>query len=663
MTETQPIPANRRALWIFLLLFLAIAFWLGLKTWRLVQIGQSLRTHQLEAEELAAGGLPGMNPEQVEQLVLGIRQDILDLRTEAEPFLFLTPYLGWVPQWGPTLEAAPHLLEMADAGTASAAFAVRGLKPALYVVQNDASMAALPEIVAIVDAAEPDLVQAQIALQRVALARQQIEQPLLFPEQLGSLLEVLDNRLPQMTDMLTVVQILPEIMAIDGEKTYLILAQNYDELRPTGGFLTGVGTIQVAGGRLVGIDFADANFVGSWWTKPYGDAPQPLYELMGLDLFLFRDTNFWPDYPTSAEQALSLYSYSLETAVPDGAIAIDQEFLALLLSITGPVDVPELGVRINQRNIYASLREAWQIEEGETIADWVPERKSFLGPVAAAVQSKLEADFGRIDPLFLMDTIELAIETKHLQVYMRDPEVAVVLDGLDWDGRVENPAGQDVLMVVDSNVSYNKVNSLIDTAINYHVTLDGDGTGVANLQLHYTHSGEVTDAPCRQGTDDAYRDGAAYDVLMDSCYWNYLRIYAPAGIALQSATRHTAPPEAFYNLSGWDREAELIDEVVGLSTIANFFLLARGGEMDTAYTYSVPDVVVDDNGVQSYQLTVRKQAGARAWPLEVVVSVPAGATIISTHASSSPESLVINGSTVSFNALLETDITLIITYQ
>lgn len=659
VNETQPFTAKRIAKWVILGLLTIFLLWLGFKTYRLVQIGRSLLSHQQEAEALAGGGLPNIDPDRAEALVLGVRQDILDLKSEAEPFLFLTPYLGWIPQLGPTIEAAPHLLEMADAGTASAAFAVRGLKPALYVVQNDASMAALPELMAIIEEAEPDLIQAQLALQRVAIAREQIEEPLMFPTQAVDLFDVLDRRLPQAIEMLTVMQIMPEIMAVDGERTYLILAQNHDELRPTGGFLTGVGTIVVRDGALIAIDFGDANFIGEWWNKPFGDAPQPLYELMGLELFLFRDANFWPDYPTSAEQALNLYSYSVEVPPPDGAIAIDQEFLALLLGLTGPVEVPELGVRINQRNIYDQLREAWQIDEGESIQDWVPERKSFLGPVAAAVQAKLVADFGRIDPLFLMDTIESAIDSKHLQIYVRDPAVASVMDELNWDGRVENPAGQDVLMVVDTNVSYNKVNPLIDTSINYDVILDANGTGQANLQLHYTHNGNPSEFPCRQGTDQAYADGAAYDVLMDSCYWNYLRVYTPAGISLQSASRYTAPPEAFYNLRGWDRDAELISEVTGLSTIANFFLLPQSDEVDVAYAYDLPVVVAMAEDEHSYRLTVRKQAGSRDWPLTVTVTLPAGSELT----SSTPPTTNTSGQLLTYELLLTADVTLIINFR
>jgi hypothetical protein len=69
-------------------------------------------------------------------LLLGVRADVVTLRDELAFARPIAPYLGWVPRLGPTLVAAPHLLDMADGGTEAAVLAVGSLKPALVMVQG-----------------------------------------------------------------------------------------------------------------------------------------------------------------------------------------------------------------------------------------------------------------------------------------------------------------------------------------------------------------------------------------------------------------------------------------------------------------------------------------------------------------------------------------------
>ena len=81
--------------------------------------------------------------------------------------------------------------------------------------------------------------------------------------------------------------VLPAIMGIDGPRHYLIVAQNEDEIRPTGGFITGGGVLTVDNGRIVNINFIDANYIDAWsedrhsLTKPYSAPPAPLASQRG----------------------------------------------------------------------------------------------------------------------------------------------------------------------------------------------------------------------------------------------------------------------------------------------------------------------------------------------------------------------------------------------
>lgn len=653
---------RKRPSYQYLLLagLLLLVIWLGWKAWRIGRSGMALLEHQEEAQAMMAGGWQQVDPDEAEALVFNLRHHTTILKEESALFMPVLTRLGWVPRLGATLENAPQLMEMADAGTEAAAYLVRGLKPGFALLQGgEQTTPLLAGMVEVLDTAGPDITAAAGAMERVAAARDQLTREGELPGVARELLAQFDQRRNLALDGLKFAQVLPALMGADGPRTYLIIAQNQDELRATGGFISGVGTLHLDGGQIVALDFLDANLIDNWQEKPYDFPPQPLYDLMALELFLFRDANYWPDFPTSAEQALTLYSYSQDVPPLDGVIAIDQEFVALLLQATGPVDVPELGITLNHDNALQHMRQAWGAEEGQLLGDWVTNRKDFLAHMAGALRTRLERDAGSMDMLLLADTMQRAVEQKHIQLYMRDPAVATILDQIDWDGRLENGRNQDMLLLVDTNVGYNKTNPLITTRLAYDVTLQEDGRAQARLQLHYTHSGPTSGQPCVQGRDNVYGTGGSYEDLIQGCYFNYLRLYTPAGTTLQDATRHTAPAAAFFNGRGWDRPAAIIDEHPALTTIENFFIVPEGEEVVSTYNYELPVVVSQQDGRQQYQLNLWPQAGAPARPVTVRVTLPAGTTFVSAN----PAPTSVSGQTVTLEATVESATTIIVTYE
>ena len=97
--------------------------------------------------------------------------------------------------------------------------------------------------------------------------------------------------------------------------------QNEDELRATGGFLTEVGTVVVKDGEIVSYTFENSYDLDDL-SKPYPPAPWQLERYMDAQMLLLRDSNWSPDFPSSAATAEYLYAYkSFHTS--DGIIAID----------------------------------------------------------------------------------------------------------------------------------------------------------------------------------------------------------------------------------------------------------------------------------------------------------------------------------------------------
>ena len=659
--ESDNRTLGRIALLLFLTGVLLLLSWLGWKAWRVYQTSASLLERQAQFEELAAGGLQEVDPDALEILVLGTYGDIRTLRAETSFLMPVLPYLKNVPQIGPLAAAAPHLLEMADAGMEAAAYGIRAMKPVLAAAQSEEPI--LPLLLQTTQSAQGDLAQTALALERTAEARSQLSIIEGLPWRVETLLEKGDTWLPLGQDFTRLALALPELMGLNGPRRYLIMAQNQDELRPTGGFISGAGFLEIEDGEIKRLDFMDANVVDAWeepgkvggaLAKPYDAPPQPLHDFMLLGLFLFRDANFWPDFAVSGQKAMDFYAYGRDVEPLDGVIGINQESLRLLLAGMGPVTVPDTGEVVNSRNIQKSLQKAWTLQDG------VAQRKAFLEPFAAAILQRVNQGAGDIDPLNLVRQLNQALKQKDLQIYVRNPEAAALLAANNWDGRMVAGDYGDVLKVVDTNVGYNKANFYVDRAVSYHVQLADNGVNEGVLTINHIHKGEASDEPCWQGTLDEYVAGSPYIALTDKCYWNYLRVYVPQGSELVSGPEHVIPGQTWFGGYDWQPESGTLSELPGFTTFDSWMLLPRGEEVVSEFHYYLPESVLQQlDGSEKYTLQLMKQAGTPPHIVQVTVTPPPGRSVTAV----SPEPTALKGGSYIFTLELDGDTAISMTYR
>ena len=632
---------------------LLLVGWLVSQAIPLWQAANSLLESQARAESLMANGLTGIEPDDADSLVFDIHRDVEILNRHLGPILPLAAKFHWLPKIGPLLSVGPELMVMADAGSDSAYYAMKGMKPALSILQDDelAGEEKIRLLLATIDDAESELVQSSNAFYRLLEARKKIDNVNDLPWRIRTLFERFDQELPLALAGFKIAPILPDIMGLDDQKNYLLIAQNEDELRPTGGFISGAGLLNITDGAISSLTFEDANTVDDWQNKPYDLAPQPLQDFMVGELFLFRDANYWPDFPTSAEQAMALYSYSKEVPL-DGAIAIDQTFLKFLLQAVGPVYSSELDLQINAQNVVDELRAEWEPEETDE-SNWLQSRKDFMGPLANALMTKLLEDFETLDQLQLAESLVSAADQRHLQIYVQDVNTAAALADLGWNGQQLGGETTDYLQVVDTNMGFNKVNVVVDREIDYAVTLNLDGSADANVKIKYTHEGQAAENECRQRTPDYNPSRITYDVMVNDCYWNYLRIYTPRGSSLTSSSSHPIAAELLLSNMPWDGAVRTLDNSGDLfTTYDNFLRIKTGEEVTAAIDYRLPKGTLEStkDGFK-YSLLVQKQAGTIADLLRVKVTVPPGFTL----KSSEPDPDAIHGDTIRFETSLITD--------
>ena len=378
------------------------------------------------------------------------------------------------------------------------------------------------------------------------------------------------------------------------DATVLLVLQNSDELRATGGFISAVVVVRLDDLRLAELSYMNSYDVEAY-RQAHPPAPPPLRDYMGASILLFRDANWAADYSVSAEVLAALYEMDTGERV-DAVVALDTVFLELLLGALGPVPVPEYGVTLTAENVVDTAVAFWERPLGATaidqrdqaFMDWLTHRKDFgraaLRAIVPRLQSLDEAELGR-----LLGATLRAVEERHLQAWVPDNRLAQMdLDRMGVSGRVML-SGDASLMVVDSNVGWNKVDRHIERAVDYVLT-QVDGGWQAEVCLTYRNRATAELELCEHRS--RYED--SYEALTQQCYWNYVRLLVPVHSDL---LRTAGPTERV------DQGAESAQRTYG-----TLLVVSPGQARTVCLTYFIP-VVADSE--QRLSLMVQEQSGVR----------------------------------------------------
>lgn len=406
---------------------------------------------------------------------------------------------------------------------------------------------------------------------------------------------------------------LPWLLGMEGPRTYLVLVQNSHELRATGGFIAAVGRVSVQGGRLTDFDFEDSYALYSD-RSTYPPAPLPMQEYMRIPLLVMRDANWSPDFPTTAQVARALYAQETGTRV-DGVFTIDLNAVKYLIGALGALNVPGADEPITGDNIEEQVIRFWEKPVGAatTIAsgmnvEWFGQRKDFIPSIARAALDRIQA--GDVNYGALLEAVQTAMDERSIQIWVNNPQVQSVMEEARWDGGLHPQPGADFLAIVDTNMGYNKADAAIERSLAYSVTWPNglDQPALATVTISYTHPITTPDPGC----DQSPRYGTAYADMIARCYFDYVRVFAPAGSELVKA-------KGVEGESIISRRGER-----GTHEFAGFFVLPPASQQQVSFTYRLPAGITPDN----YRLLFQRQSGTQPLPLAVDVDGVAQATTV-----------------------------------
>lgn len=401
--------------------------------------------------------------------------------------------------------------------------------------------------------------------------------------------------------------LLSELLGGRGPRKYLFLLQNNHELRATGGFIGSYALLDVNNGAVRNF-FVDGIFNPDGQLKENIVPPQPIQKISAA--WSLHDSNWFPDFPVSAEKAIFFYEKTGGPTV-DGVITLTPTIMQKLLAVVGPIDLPQYGFSVDANNFITVIQE--QVEVKYDREENQP--KKVLADLSVLLFEKIFVIQDKSVLYKIAEALNEGLNEKQMLIYMRHPETEALIDKAGWSGRVLT-SSKDYISVIHTNINGYKTDGVIDETIKHKAEISSDGSIINTLTITRTHRGGQT----------------PYD------WWNrvnadYLRVYVPQGSKLLSAKGMTwefsdAPLD--YQALGFRRDADVereenliavdeksgtrVYEDAGKAVFGAWVYVSPQESVTVEYRYLLPFSIdmskLEKGDADSYFIIYQKQSGS-----------------------------------------------------
>ena len=266
------------------------------------------------------------------------------------------------------------------------------------------------------------------------------------------------------------------VIGIDRPKKYLLLFQNYSELRPSGGFPGTYGVISFASGGLSDF-FVDDVYNLDGQLKQNIIPPKQLQHI--TPTWGMRDAGWFADFPSSARKTMWFFNQEAGYRI-DGVIALNPDIVARILEIIGPIEMPDYEMALDQNNFLASVQE--EVEYGENrvqpkrvVIDFAPR---FLEKLYLASSEQW---------IKIFQVFAAGLEEKDVIIYLDDESLEEFVVGKGFGGEIKSTSS-DYLMVTFSNIKGSKTDVMIDSSISVDTNFKNDQIA-RKISLSRKHNG------------------------------------------------------------------------------------------------------------------------------------------------------------------------------
>jgi len=275
--------------------------------------------------------------------------------------------------------------------------------------------------------------------------------------------------------LMTQHQILPLMQDLFGgtKKTYLILFQNEQELRPTGGFIQAAAVVTFSEGRLISsqvFSSYDIDALVSGTVAPPDDLPTYL----GEQQWYFRDSNWNPDFTQAAAKA-SWFMTKAAGGKIDGVIALDLKSTGMMVDALGPLEIAEHNEVVTSKNLDALMEHHSEklLVKGTTEKAYsVLLLERLLDKIKTAQPEKISG---------FLTAVHDGLQQNEILISSTDTSVQDLLTTMGWTGSLVKPecpmqfssevCTVDTIAQVAANTGVNKANYYLEENIDHTVEL------------------------------------------------------------------------------------------------------------------------------------------------------------------------------------------------
>lgn len=273
------------------------------------------------------------------------------------------------------------------------------------------------------------------------------------------------------------IGILPEILGNDKPRYYLVLFQNENKIRPTGGFLTAYGIFKVEKGKITPEGSGDI-FQLERTLFRLNPAPKIISANLSTPFFYLRDANISPDFYQSMKNFENIYHNSYQRRGFDGILALDGELFVNLLKVLGTTVVYDKILTADNNpacNCPGVIADINQMAQNN--------RKDIVGIVLNAILVRSISSPPKIQ-LDLSRTLLKSIKEKHLLFYLTDEKEQKIIEAADLAGRIRDFQG-DYLHINEANFSAIEEDRYLNRSVEDSTEINQDGEILKTLILSY----------------------------------------------------------------------------------------------------------------------------------------------------------------------------------
>lgn len=341
----------------------------------------------------------------------------------------------------------------------------------------------------------------------------------------GDMTEYLD-KLSQVLDIYqadpSVLAKMKTVLGADGDRLYVVAAQNSAEVRASGGFPGAVGSIQIRDGILVVNDFTKVYSVFATNTPPSANITQTEARLFHSGLSAPRDADYCPDF----ERVASIWALGYESKMGenvDGVISMTPAIVQKLLAAIGEEITLFDGLvldgsnaaRVLQHDLYFKYFGPEYVTNAAIVTDQL-----FADAAKKLVQKVME----NLEPDDLMAYLSIAkdaFEDRTLMLWAKDEGEQALIRKLGWDASLNDDPRNPWAGVY--------FNCTIASKMGWYLAVDTQlGSGTPNEDGSYTYPMTVTFT--NTITAEEVRNAQAYITSgAGGTYTGSAYFFAPAG--------------------------------------------------------------------------------------------------------------------------------------